>query len=46
MERIVKDNVVEHLNEYNFVKDSLHGFTRGIYIIYLRLFGKLTNRSM
>ena len=29
MERIVKDNVVEHLNEYNVIKGSQHGFTRG-----------------
>src|SRR6218665_3714480 len=29
MERIVKDNVVEHLNEYNVIKGSQHGFTTG-----------------
>jgi len=29
MERIVKDNVVEHLNEYKVIKGSQHGFTRG-----------------
>src|SRR6218665_1050143 len=29
MERIVKDEVVEHLNEYNVIKGSQHGFTRG-----------------
>src|SRR6218665_3513513 len=29
MERIVKDNVVEHLNGYNVIKGSQHGFTRG-----------------
>src|SRR6218665_3000021 len=29
MERIVKDNVVEHLNEYNVIKGSQNGFTRG-----------------
>ena len=29
MERIVKDNVVEHFNEYNVIKGSQHGFTRG-----------------
>src|SRR6218665_567494 len=29
MERIVKDNVVEHSNEYNVVKGSQHRFTRG-----------------
>src|SRR6218665_292070 len=29
MKRIVKDNVVEHLNEYNIIKGSQHGFTRG-----------------
>src|SRR6218665_3866993 len=29
MERIVKDNVVEHLNEYNVINGSQHGFTRG-----------------
>src|SRR6218665_2247613 len=29
MERIVKDSVVEHLNKYNVVKGSQHGFTRG-----------------
>ena len=29
MERIVKDNVVEHLNRYNVIKGSQHGFTRG-----------------
>ena len=29
MERIIKDNVVEHLNEYNVIKGSQHGFTRG-----------------
>src|SRR6218665_3674293 len=29
MMRIVKDNVVEHLNEYNVRKDSQHGLTRG-----------------
>src|SRR6218665_829297 len=29
MERIVKDNIVEHLNEYNVIKGSQHGFTRG-----------------
>src|SRR6218665_2030398 len=29
MERIVKDNVVEHLNEFNVIKGSQHGFTRG-----------------
>ena len=29
MERIVKDNVVEHLNEYNIIMGSQHGFTRG-----------------
>src|SRR6218665_2164632 len=29
MERIVKDNVVEHLNEYNVIKGSQHRFTRG-----------------
>ena len=28
MERIVKENVVDHLNEYNFTKGSHHGFTR------------------
>src|SRR6218665_2486396 len=28
MERIVKDNVVEHLNRYNVIKGSQHGFTR------------------
>src|SRR6218665_931811 len=29
-ERIVKDNiVVEYLNEYNVIKGSQHGFTRG-----------------
>src|SRR6218665_1083993 len=29
MERIVKDNVMEHLNEYNVIKGSQHGFTKG-----------------
>jgi len=29
MERIVKDNVVELLNEYKVIKGSQHGFTRG-----------------
>src|SRR6218665_1520442 len=29
MERIVKDNIVEHLNEFNVIKVSQHGFTRG-----------------
>ena len=29
MERIVKDNIVEHLNEYNVIKGSQHEFTRG-----------------
>ena len=29
MERIVKDNIVEHLNEHNIIKGSQHGFTRG-----------------
>src|SRR6218665_4013951 len=29
MERIVKDNVVEHLNECNVIQGSQHGFTRG-----------------
>ena len=29
MERIVKDNVVEHLNEYKVINGSQHGFTRG-----------------
>src|SRR6218665_3610474 len=29
MERIVKDSVVEHLNEYNVIKGSQHGFTTG-----------------
>jgi len=29
MERIVKDNVVEHLNEYNVIKGSQSGFTKG-----------------
>src|SRR6218665_2290217 len=29
MERIVKGNVVDHLNEYNVIKGSQHGFTRG-----------------
>jgi len=29
MERIVKDNIVEHLNEHNIIKGSQHGFTGG-----------------
>src|ERR1043165_5737992 len=29
MERIVKDNIGEHLNEHNIIKGSQHGFTRG-----------------
>jgi len=29
MERIVKDNIVDHLHEYNIMKGSQHGFTRG-----------------
>ena|SRR5688572_14897193 len=29
MERIVKDNIVEHLNEHTIIKGSQHGFTRG-----------------
>jgi len=29
MERIVKDNVVQHLNEYNVIKGSQREFTRG-----------------
>ena len=29
MVRIVKDNVEEHLNEYNVIKGSQHGFTKG-----------------
>src|SRR6218665_2879287 len=29
MKRIVKDNVVEHLNECNVIKGSQHGFTKG-----------------
>src|SRR6218665_1058306 len=29
MERIVKDNVVEHLNEYNVINGSQHRFKRG-----------------
>jgi len=28
LERIVKDSVVEYLNEYNVIKGSKHGFTR------------------
>ena len=30
MERIVKDNVVEQLNEYNVIKGSQCEFTRGL----------------
>ena len=29
MERILKDNITEHLNEYNVIKESQHGFARG-----------------
>ena len=29
MERIIKDNIVEHLNEHDIIKGSQHGFTRG-----------------
>ena len=29
MERLVKDNAVEHLNDYNVINGSQHGFTRG-----------------
>ena len=29
MERIVKNNRVDHLNEYNVIKGSQHGFTSG-----------------
>jgi len=29
MERIVKDNKADHLNENNIIKGSQHGFTRG-----------------
>ena len=29
MEKMVKDNIVEHLNKYNLIKDSQHGFTQG-----------------
>ena len=25
----MKENIVEHLNEHNIIKDSQHGFTRG-----------------
>jgi hypothetical protein len=29
MERIIKDNIVKHLNDHDIIKDSQHGFTRG-----------------
>ena len=29
MDRIVKDNIVEHLYECNIIKGSQHGFTSG-----------------
>src|SRR6218665_2763143 len=36
-ERIVKDNIVEHLNEYNVIKGSQHGFTRSRSSLYCGL---------
>src|SRR6218665_2477967 len=47
MERIVKNYVVEHLNEFNVIRGSQHGFTRGRSCLtnLLDFFGEVYKRT-